>query len=75
MPVDCILLDGHNLTCDESHATGESDLIMKGHDDGMEPFILSGTEVFDGTGTCVVIAVGKYYIKHITLYYKYLNSK
>lgn len=69
MPVDCILLNGHNLTCDESHATGESDLIKKGHvEDGMDPFILSGTEVFDGTGTCVAIAVGKYYILSISYY-------
>ncbi|GBB83577.1 hypothetical protein RclHR1_10280002 [Rhizophagus clarus] len=61
VPVDCIFLDGHNLTCDESHVTGESDLIKKGHvKDGMDPFILSGTKVFDGTGTCVVIAVGIY---------------
>ncbi len=62
MPVDGIYLSGHNLTCDESSATGESDTIKKGEvEAGMDPFILSGAKVLEGVGRCVVIAVGKYF--------------
>ncbi|CAG8516926.1 1947_t:CDS:10 [Dentiscutata erythropus] len=53
--VDGIYLEGHNLTCDESSATGESDAIKKGDND---PFILSGSKVTEGVGKVVVIAVG-----------------
>ncbi|CAI2162977.1 16735_t:CDS:10 [Funneliformis geosporum] len=59
VPVDGIFLSGHNLTCDESSATGESDNIKKGSvEAGMDPFILSGAKVLEGVGKCVVIAVG-----------------
>jgi P-type Ca2+ transporter type 2C len=52
-------LSGHNLTCDESSATGESDPIKKGEVEAdKDPFILSGSKVLDGVGKCVVIAVG-----------------
>ncbi|KAF0392804.1 PMCA-type calcium-translocating P-type ATPase [Gigaspora margarita] len=53
--VDGIYLSGHNLTCDESSATGESDAIRKGDND---PFILSGSKITEGVGRIVVIAVG-----------------
>jgi P-type Ca2+ transporter type 2C len=60
-------LNGHNLVCDESSATGESDPIKKGElEKDMDPFILSGSKVLDGVAKCVVIAVGKcslFYIK------------
>ena len=60
MPVDGIYLSGHNLICDESSATGESDPIKKGDIEAeRDPFILSGSKVLDGVGKCVVIAVGK----------------
>lgn len=59
VPVDGIFLSGHNLTCDESSATGESDNIKKGTvEAGLDPFILSGAKVLEGVGKCVVIAVG-----------------
>ncbi|CAG8510265.1 12139_t:CDS:10 [Ambispora leptoticha] len=61
VPVDGIYLSGHNLTCDESSATGESDALKKNdlESDG-DPFILSGSKVLEGVGRVVVIAVGPY---------------
>ncbi|GBC09425.1 hypothetical protein RclHR1_08850008 [Rhizophagus clarus] len=59
VPVDGIFLWGHNLVCDESSATGESDPIKKGDlEKNLDPFILSGSKILDGNGRCVVIAVG-----------------
>ncbi|KAJ2781332.1 plasma membrane calcium [Coemansia javaensis] len=59
VPVDGVFLDGHNITCDESSATGESDAIKKGPAEaGRDPFILSGAKVLEGVGSMVVVAVG-----------------
>ncbi|KAF9878880.1 calcium-translocating P-type ATPase [Colletotrichum karsti] len=73
IPVDGIFIDGHNVSCDESSATGESDLIKKVpagavmkalHEDEevnpkkLDPFIISGARVLDGVGTFLVTAVG-----------------
>lgn len=71
IPVDGIFISGHNLTCDESSATGESDLLRKLPGDNvydalkkhqstrkMDPFILSGGKVTEGIGTFVVTSVG-----------------
>ncbi|KAJ2569145.1 plasma membrane calcium, partial [Coemansia sp. RSA 1836] len=59
IPVDGVYLSGHNMTCDESSATGESDAIKKGMaSDGRDPFILSGAKVLEGVGSMVVVAVG-----------------
>ncbi|CAK7204477.1 plasma membrane calcium [Sporothrix eucalyptigena] len=71
IPVDGILIEGHNIKCDESQATGESDLIRKrpadevyaaieNHDSlkKMDPFIQSGARVMEGLGTFVVTATG-----------------
>ncbi|CAG8599744.1 1774_t:CDS:2, partial [Ambispora gerdemannii] len=61
VPVDGIFLSGHNLTCDESSATGESDALKKNSlDAGGDPFILSGSKVLEGVGKAIVIAVGPY---------------
>lgn len=73
IPVDGIFISGHNLTCDESSATGESDLLRKTPGDEayealkkhqstrkMDPFILSGGKVTEGIGTFVVTSVGVY---------------
>ncbi|KAM6524607.1 plasma membrane calcium [Fusarium falciforme] len=74
IPVDGVFISGHNLSCDESSATGESDLIKKVpadvvlhallHEDSpklkkLDPFIISGAKVLDGVGTFLVTAVGQ----------------
>lgn len=71
IPVDGIFIEGHNLKCDESSATGESDIIRKTAADDvyhaienhqnlkkMDPFILSGGKVSEGVGTFLVTSVG-----------------
>lgn len=71
VPVDGILIEGHDLKCDESSATGESDLLRKTpgdevyrtieqHEDlkKMDPFIISGAKVSEGVGTFLVTATG-----------------
>ncbi|KAI9822041.1 MAG: plasma membrane calcium [Thelocarpon impressellum] len=71
IPVDGIFITGHNVKCDESSATGESDQMRKtpGADvykhliEGtaspkLDPFILSGSKVLEGVGTYVVTSVG-----------------
>lgn len=71
IPVDGILIEGHNIKCDESQATGESDLIRKRPADEvyaaienheslkkMDPFIQSGARVMEGLGTFMVTATG-----------------
>ncbi|KAM0421954.1 hypothetical protein ACHAPD_000396 [Fusarium lateritium] len=74
IPVDGVFISGHNLSCDESSATGESDLIKKVGADQvlhallnepapqlkkLDPFIISGAKVLDGVGTFLVTAVGE----------------
>ncbi|KAJ5677153.1 uncharacterized protein N7477_002786 [Penicillium maclennaniae] len=71
VPVDGILIEGHGVKCDESSATGESDIIRKApgndvyrtieqHEDlkKMDPFIISGAKVSEGVGTFLVTATG-----------------
>lgn len=71
IPVDGIFIDGHNVKCDESQTTGESDLIRKhpanqvyaaieNHDSlrKLDPFILSGAQVTEGVGTFLVTSTG-----------------
>ncbi|TEA13833.1 Calcium-transporting ATPase 2 [Colletotrichum sidae] len=73
VPVDGIFIDGHSVKCDESSATGESDLLKKVPADEvfdaleknseaevekLDPFIISGSKVQEGTGTFLVTAVG-----------------
>lgn len=69
IPCDGIILEAHNLKCDESTATGESDTIkklkyeecIKGLESNTlkaDPFIISGSKVLEGVGSYVVIAVG-----------------
>ncbi|KAF2758325.1 hypothetical protein EJ05DRAFT_531537 [Pseudovirgaria hyperparasitica] len=72
IPVDGIFISGHNVKCDESSATGESDqlkktggeqvlrLIEQGHTKlaDMDPFIISGSKVLEGVGTYLVTSVG-----------------
>jgi Ca2+-transporting ATPase len=71
IPVDGILIQGHGIKCDESSATGESDLLKKTSGDEafkaierhdnlkkVDPFILSGAKVSEGVGTFMVTATG-----------------
>ncbi|PSR97410.1 hypothetical protein BD289DRAFT_503666 [Coniella lustricola] len=71
IPVDGILIEGFNVKCDESQATGESDIIQKRPADEvmaaienrdnlrkMDPFIQSGARVMEGVGTYMATAVG-----------------
>ncbi|KAK1451790.1 calcium-translocating P-type ATPase [Colletotrichum melonis] len=78
VPVDGIFIEGHGVKCDESSATGESDLLKKvgadevyealdkmakdniDHPDieKMDPFIISGSKIQEGTGTFLATAVG-----------------
>ena len=73
IPVDGIFIEGHNVKCDESSATGESDIIKKTAGDQVyraienheslgkiDPFILSGGKVTEGVGTFLVTSVGIY---------------
>ncbi|GAW24192.1 hypothetical protein ANO14919_137740 [Xylariales sp. No.14919] len=72
VPVDGILINGHDIKCDESSATGESDAIKKTPGDqvtaslesgntnakGLDPFIISGAKVLEGVGTFLCTSVG-----------------
>ncbi|KAG6839792.1 hypothetical protein C0991_011647 [Blastosporella zonata] len=72
VPCDGVFLSGHNVRCDESGATGESDAMRKlsyeecvdiVKRDGHEPphtdcYIVSGSKVLEGVGHYVIIAVG-----------------
>ncbi|KAF1921352.1 hypothetical protein BDU57DRAFT_584509 [Ampelomyces quisqualis] len=72
IPADGIFIDGFNVKCDESSATGESDQMKKtsaeqvfrllehGHDDAkdLDPFIISGSKVLEGVGTYLITSVG-----------------
>ncbi|KAI9790260.1 MAG: hypothetical protein M1816_005285 [Peltula sp. TS41687] len=71
IPVDGILVQGHGVKCDESSATGESDIMKKvgggevykaleAHQNAhkLDPFILSGAKVTEGIGKFLVTGVG-----------------
>ncbi|KAF7515130.1 hypothetical protein G7054_g14743 [Neopestalotiopsis clavispora] len=71
IPVDGILIQGYDVKCDESQATGESDIIRKqGGDEVYEtiengeklkkadPFIQSGARVMEGMGTYMATSTG-----------------
>jgi len=72
LPVDGVFLRGHNVRCDESGATGESDAIKKftyqecmdedveaGKHAKRDCFLISGAKVLEGVGEYVVISIGK----------------
>ncbi|SMR45355.1 unnamed protein product [Zymoseptoria tritici ST99CH_3D1] len=71
IPVDGIFISGHGVKCDESSATGESDVLKKTPGDEvyrameagetlkkMDPFMISGAKVTEGVGRMLVTAVG-----------------
>lgn len=70
--VDGVLMDGYNISCDESSVTGEAIAVKKvpadvalrntapetSFDNEFDPFILSGSKVLEGVGKFIVTAVG-----------------
>ncbi|KXN66752.1 calcium-translocating P-type ATPase [Conidiobolus coronatus NRRL 28638] len=73
LAADGIILESHNLQCDESSATGESDAMIKitmeeclrisgekGSAKHKDPFMLSGSKVLEGVGKYVVTNVGEH---------------
>jgi Ca2+-transporting ATPase len=71
IPADGIFIQGHNLKCDESSATGESDQMKKTPaaevyerlwngmaNNRLDPFIISGSKVLEGVGTFLVTSTG-----------------
>ncbi|GAA6028517.1 hypothetical protein JCM8097_007260 [Rhodosporidiobolus ruineniae] len=67
IPVDGIYLSGHNVRCDESGATGESDAVRKASYEELandphgktDCFLISGSKVIEGVGRYVVTSVGR----------------
>ncbi|CEG77142.1 Putative Calcium-translocating P-type ATPase, PMCA-type [Rhizopus microsporus] len=70
---DGVFIQGHNLKCDESPLTGESDAVRKlswnechtSFEDEdtarpLDPFLISGSRVLEGLCTYMVTAVGPY---------------
>ena len=49
---------GYDVRVDEASLTGEADLVKKRID--ADPMMLAGTQVMEGEGTMLVIAVGPY---------------
>ncbi|KAK9793133.1 putative Calcium-transporting ATPase [Seiridium cardinale] len=73
LPVDGVLIQGYDVKCDESQATGESDIIRKQAGDEVyeaiesgeklkkaDPFIQSGARVMEGVGTYMATSTGIY---------------
>jgi len=71
VPADGILISGHNISCDESSVTGESDqhrkipggeamarIAEEVNVAKIDPFIVSGSKVLEGTGTYLATGVG-----------------
>ena len=71
LPVDGVYITGHGIRCDESSATGESDIMKKTASEEvyrameagenlrkMDPFLISGGKVTEGFGRMLVTAVG-----------------
>ncbi|KAF2844256.1 calcium ATPase [Plenodomus tracheiphilus IPT5] len=69
--VDGIFIDGSDVKCDESSATGESDAmrrtpgaaVIKALESGqpaknLDPFVISGAKVLEGAGTFLATSVG-----------------
>ncbi|VDM30978.1 unnamed protein product [Hydatigera taeniaeformis] len=57
LPADGVVIQSTDLKVDESSLTGESDHVKKST--ALDPTLLSGTHVMEGSGRMVVTAVGK----------------
>jgi Ca2+ transporting ATPase len=56
LPADGLVMQSNDLKVDESSLTGESDQVNKGV--SVDPMVLSGTHVMEGSGKVLVTAVG-----------------
>lgn len=56
LPVDGILIQSNDIKVDESAMTGESEPVKKGVN--IDPIMLSGTHILEGSGKMLVTAVG-----------------
>eukprot|EP00731_Ephydatia_muelleri_P021863 Em0014g454a len=56
-PCDGLIISGFDVAINESALTGESMLIKKTPES--DPFLLAGTQVMEGGGTMIVMAVGE----------------
>ena len=58
---DAYVIDSHGLSLDEASLTGEADPIKKGDPSaGLDPWVRSGTQVIEGSGKSLIIAVGEH---------------
>lgn len=64
LPVDGIVIEASDLKADESSITGEADSIKKNvpvtydKSEKVNPFLISGSKIVEGTGEILVLAVG-----------------
>lgn len=64
IPADCILLEGIDISCDESAMTGEPDQMEKSnvtadnYEHNPDPFLLGKTLICNGQGIALVCCVG-----------------
>ncbi|CAF3597767.1 unnamed protein product [Rotaria sp. Silwood1] len=58
LPADGIVVQSNGLKVDEYSLTGDSDLIKK--NESRDPFLLSGTNIVEGSGKMLVLAVGEH---------------
>ena len=77
LPADMLMVEGNGIKIDESALTGESNAVKKNpyekcleeYEDGEKTpssmILLSGTNVIEGTGTCIAIAIGEHSQKGI----------
>lgn len=56
LPADGVIIQSNDLKIDESSLTGESDHVKKG--EVIDPMLLSGTHVMEGSGKMLTTAVG-----------------
>jgi len=64
LSVDGLLINGSNVSADESSITGESNEVKKRVPDNYKdrncnPFLVSGSKLMEGTGDMIVLAVGR----------------
>jgi calcium-translocating P-type ATPase len=77
LPADMLLVEGNGIKIDESALTGESNAVKKnsyekcldeletGERNPSSMILLSGTNVIEGTGKCIAIAIGEHSQKGI----------